>query len=172
MPRDVVLHGALLEGTGTQMDKPSLYYGFVPHYQEMREPDAVARKGSHMYGRRGRWTGCPTDGPWSRGVTMARIMAMTTLPLATVRNRLSALVDEVTRTHDTLTITRNGTPAAVVMSVDDYESIMETLALLNDPIDHERLNEAQQAIEAGDVTAGEDVARLVAKRVQRATGAA
>ncbi len=22
MPRDVVLHGALLEGTGTQMDKP------------------------------------------------------------------------------------------------------------------------------------------------------
>ncbi len=103
---------------------------------------------------------------------MAKIMAMTTLPLATVRNRLSALVDEVTRTHDTLTITRNGTPAAVVMSVDDYESIMETLALLIDPIDHERLNEAQQAIEAGDVTAGEDVARLVAKRVQRATGAA
>ena len=67
-------------------------------------------------------------------------MAMTTLPLTTVRNRLSALVDEVTRTHDTLTITRNGTPAAVVMSVDDYESIMETLALLIDPIDHERLN--------------------------------
>ncbi len=24
MPRDVVLHGALLEGTGTQMDKPHL----------------------------------------------------------------------------------------------------------------------------------------------------
>jgi prevent-host-death family protein len=97
---------------------------------------------------------------------------MTTLPLATVRDRLSALIEDVTRTHDTLTITRNGTPAAVVISADDYESIMETLALLNDPIDQQRLNEAQQAVAAGDVTAGEDIARLVAERVQRATGAA
>lgn len=41
---------------------------------------------------------------------VARIMALSVLPLATVRNQLSALVEEVTRTHDTLTITRNGTP--------------------------------------------------------------
>jgi len=97
---------------------------------------------------------------------------MTTLPLATVRDRLSALVEDVNRTHDTLTITRNGTPAAVVISVDDYESIMETLALLNDPIDQQRLAEAQQAVASGDVTAGEDVARLVADRVRDATGSA
>ena len=97
---------------------------------------------------------------------------MTTLPLATVRDRLSALVEDVNRTHDTLTITRNGTPAAVVISVDDYESIMETLALLNDPIDQQRLTEAQEAVASGDVTAGEDVARLVADRVRYATGSA
>lgn len=103
---------------------------------------------------------------------MARMMAMTTLPLATVRDRLSALIEDVARTHDTLTITRNGTPAAVVISVDDYGSIMETLALLNDPIDEKRLNEAQQAVAAGEVTAGEDMARLVAERVRGATGAA
>jgi len=32
MPRDVVLHGALLEGTGTQMDKPlriSVFLAFI-----------------------------------------------------------------------------------------------------------------------------------------------
>lgn len=97
---------------------------------------------------------------------------MTTLPLATVRDRLSALVEEVTRTHDTLTITRNGRPAAVVMSVDDYESIMETLALLNDPTDQQRLDEAEQAVEGGNVTPGEEMARLVTERVRRATGAA
>lgn len=96
---------------------------------------------------------------------------MPTLPLATARNRLSALVEEVTRTHDKLTITRNGTPAVVVISVDDYESIMETLALVNDPIDQRRLDEAQQAVATGDVTAAEDMARLVAERVQR-TGVA
>jgi prevent-host-death family protein len=97
---------------------------------------------------------------------------MNTLPLATVRNQLSSLVDDVTRTHASLTITRNGKPAAVVISADDYESIMETLALLNDPIDQERLDEAERAVAAGDVTKGEDIDRLVAERAQRATGAA
>lgn len=97
---------------------------------------------------------------------------MTTLPLATVRDRLSSLVDDVTRTHDTLTITRNGTPAAVVLSVADYESIMETLALINDPADQERLVEAERSVGDGDVTSGLDIGRLVAERIQRATGAA
>lgn len=96
---------------------------------------------------------------------------MTTLPLAIVRDRLSALVDEVARTHDTLTITRNGTPAAVVLSIDDYESIMETLALLNDPVDQERLAEAERSVSDGDVISGDDMTRLVAHRVQRPTGA-
>ncbi len=103
---------------------------------------------------------------------MATILAMTTLPLATVRDRLSSLVDDVARTHDALTITRNGTPAAVVLSIDDYESIMETLALLNDPADQERLAEAEQSVSNGEVISGEDMSRLVAQRVQRPTGAA
>lgn len=92
---------------------------------------------------------------------------MTTLPLATVRDRLSSLVDEVARAHDALTITRNGTPAAVVLSIEDYESIMETLALLNDPVDQERLTEAEASLEAGEVTSGEEMGELVAQRVRR-----
>jgi len=92
---------------------------------------------------------------------------MRTLPLATVRDRLSSLVDEVVRTHDALTITRNGTPAAVVLSIEDYESIMETLALLNDPVDQERLTEAEASLEAGEVTSGEEMRELVAQRVRR-----
>ncbi len=94
---------------------------------------------------------------------------MTTLPLAKVRDQLSSLVDAVTRTHDTLTITRNGTPAAVVISVDDYESIMETLALLNDPIDRQRLDEAERSIASGDVTGREEIDRLVADRLDGAS---
>lgn len=94
---------------------------------------------------------------------------MTTLPLAKVRDQLSSLVDAVTRTHDTLTITRNGTPAAVVISVDDYESIMETLALLNDAIDRQRLDEAERSIASGDVTGREEIDRLVADRLDRAS---
>lgn len=107
-----------------------------------------------------------------RAEVLATIMAMTTLPLATVRDRLSSLVDDVARTHGTLIITRNGTPAAVVLSIDDYESIMETLALLNDPVDLERLGEAERSVEAGQVTSGDDMATLLAERAQRGTGIA
>lgn len=95
---------------------------------------------------------------------------MTTLPLAKVRDQLSSLVDDVTRTHDTLTITRNGTPAVVVIAIDDYESIMETLDLLNDPIDRQRLDEAEDSIATGDVTDRAEMDRLVTERVQRASG--
>jgi antitoxin YefM len=99
--------------------------------------------------------------------TLATIMAMTTLPLATVRDRLSSLVDDVARTHDTLTITRNGTPAAVVLSIEDYESIMETLALLNDPVDQERLTEAAESLRTGEVTSGDEMGELLAQRMRR-----
>ena len=97
---------------------------------------------------------------------------MTTLPLATVRDRLSSLIDDVVRTHDELTITRNGTPAAVVLSIDDYESMVETLALLNDPVDRERLTEAEQSVSDADVISGEDMSRVMAQRVERSHGGA
>lgn len=89
---------------------------------------------------------------------------MTTLPLATARDKLSSLVDDVARTHDTLTITRNGVPAAVLVSADDYESIMETLALLNDVEDRSRLAEAQQSIDAGDVVSEDEMRREMTRR--------
>jgi antitoxin YefM len=104
-------------------------------------------------------------------VEVARINAMTTLPLAEVRNHLSALVDEVARTHDTLIITRNGVPAAVVLSIADYESVMETLALVNDPDARARLAEAEESIAVGDVTTAEEMGDLMAARRRKSTTA-
>lgn len=49
---------------------------------------------------------------------------------------------------------------------------METLALLNDPVEQERLDEAERSVADGEVTRGEDIDRLVAERVQGTTGAA
>jgi antitoxin YefM len=57
---------------------------------------------------------------------------MTTLPLAEVRANLSKLVDEAVRTHQRIEVTRQGRRAAVILSADDYDSIMETLAILSD----------------------------------------
>ena len=62
----------------------------------------------------------------------ARILYMTTMPLAEARAQLSKLVDEAVRTHERVEVTRNGRRAAVIMSADDYDSLMETLDILSD----------------------------------------
>ncbi|HKA02997.1 MAG TPA: type II toxin-antitoxin system Phd/YefM family antitoxin [Acidimicrobiales bacterium] len=54
------------------------------------------------------------------------------LPLAEVKNRLSEVVDRVEREHDRVVITKHGRPAAVVLSVDDLESLEESLEILSD----------------------------------------
>jgi prevent-host-death family protein len=54
------------------------------------------------------------------------------LSLADVKNRLSEVVDRVEREHDRVVITRHGKPAAVVLSIDDLESLEETLSILSD----------------------------------------
>jgi antitoxin YefM len=65
-------------------------------------------------------------------IDRARILYMTTLPLAEVRANLSKLVDEAVRTHERIEVTRQGRRAAVILSADDYDSIMETLEILSD----------------------------------------
>lgn len=62
----------------------------------------------------------------------ARIMYMTTVPLAEARAQLSKLVDDAMRTHERVEVTKNGRRAAVILSADDYDSLMETLDILSD----------------------------------------
>lgn len=56
-----------------------------------------------------------------------------TVSLAEIKNRLSEYVERVEREHDRVVITKHGRPAAVVVSIDDLESLEETLAILSDP---------------------------------------
>ena len=54
------------------------------------------------------------------------------MSLADVRNRLSEVVEQLEREHGRVVITKHGRPAAVVLSVEDLESLEETLAVLSD----------------------------------------
>ena len=57
---------------------------------------------------------------------------MRTLPLAEAKAQLSRLVDRVAKTEEEILITRNGRPAAVLVSPDEYESWKETQAIRSD----------------------------------------
>ena len=57
---------------------------------------------------------------------------MKTLSLSEAKSRLSGLVDEVERRDEEVVITKNGRPAAVLVSPDEYDSWKETQAIRSD----------------------------------------
>ncbi|MGB7921109.1 MAG: type II toxin-antitoxin system Phd/YefM family antitoxin [Desulfobacterales bacterium] len=57
---------------------------------------------------------------------------MKTLSLSEAKMKLSEIVDSVQSTDEEIVITRNGRPAAVLISPDEFESWKETLAIKAD----------------------------------------
>ncbi|GLP98364.1 MAG TPA: type II toxin-antitoxin system prevent-host-death family antitoxin [Methylophaga aminisulfidivorans] len=58
------------------------------------------------------------------------------------RNSLKAVLDRVINDADTTVITRRDSQDAVVMSLDYYNSLMETVHLLRSPANVEHLNKS------------------------------
>ena len=71
------------------------------------------------------------------------------------RNSLKAVLDAVVNDADTTVITRRDAEDAVVMSLDYYNSLMETVHLLRSPANAERLQRSIAQYHAGKVTARE-----------------
>lgn len=87
---------------------------------------------------------------------MTRILVMSeTLPLAQVKSKFSEMVDRVEHTHDRIIVTRNGRPAAVLISPDDLASLEDTLELLSDPDAMRQLAEAKRAADGDYITSDE-----------------
>jgi len=81
-------------------------------------------------------------------VTIIQVMSTTT-SLAHVKAHLSAIVGSVHDTHERVVITRNGEPAAVLISPDDLAALEETVEILSDPALMASLTEARAEIAAG-----------------------
>jgi antitoxin YefM len=95
---------------------------------------------------------------------MTRIMVMTTIPLADVKARLSAVLDQVRDTHERVVITRNGRPEAVILSVADLEALEETLDILATPGALEQIRQAEDEIARGEAIDADELHRLLAER--------
>ena len=55
-----------------------------------------------------------------------------TLPISEVKARLPELVTGVSEREEEIVVTRNGKPAAVLVSYDEYERMKETLDVMSD----------------------------------------
>ncbi|NLT28936.1 MAG: type II toxin-antitoxin system Phd/YefM family antitoxin [Propionibacterium sp.] len=83
---------------------------------------------------------------------------MQTLPISKVKDKLSEYVDAVSITHEQVTITKNGSPAAVLIGADEWESLQETLFWLSRPGVLDDIADARQELDAG-TTSSEDAIR-------------
>lgn len=88
----------------------------------------------------------------------ARIMYMTTLPVAEARAHLSQLIEEAGSTHQRYEITRNGRRAAVLLSADDYDTLRDTIEVLSDSELLAGHAAGRAALASGDHLNAEDLA--------------
>jgi prevent-host-death family protein len=82
---------------------------------------------------------------------------MTTLSLSEIKARLSEIVDEVERHHDRVVLTRNGVPAAVILSPDDLQALEDTLDLLSDPDAVAEIRNAREEIDADAIVTADQL---------------
>jgi prevent-host-death family protein len=88
-----------------------------------------------------------------------------TLPLAAIKARLSEIVDKVEGQHERVTLTRNGRPAAVLISPEDLEALEDTLDLLSDTTAVREIERARDAIAKGRGISGDELrARYLRER--------
>lgn len=80
-----------------------------------------------------------------------------TLPITKARNELPRLVENAKRRLDEYVITVNGSPAAVIVSVDEYDSLKETLEIMSDKKLMKEIKQAEKDVAAGRVYDWEDV---------------
>jgi len=97
---------------------------------------------------------------------MTIIQVMATQSLAAVKAHFSQVIDEVSGTHQRVTVTKNGSPVAVILAVEDYESLVETLEILSDPKAMAEIRQAESELRHGESYDEEQVrAALAARRL-------
>lgn len=79
------------------------------------------------------------------------------MSISAAKAKLNELVDDAVRTHEHVTFTKNGSPAAVMISADEWESIQETLFWQSQPGIREDLAQAEHDIGSGDTVSIGDV---------------
>ena len=94
-------------------------------------------------------------------------IAATPVPLSEAKARLSELARRVRLQHERITLTRNGEPEAVLLSVEDLEGLEMTLEILGDTEAVARISASLTALNAGET--GVDLATVRADLARRRT---
>ena len=73
-----------------------------------------------------------------------------TIPLADAKKSLSAIIKDVDEKYDRFTITKNGVSKAVLLSIDEFEGLLETIDILSRKEEREAIARAKKQVRSGE----------------------
>ena len=73
----------------------------------------------------------------------------TFIPITRAKANLLNMVRQLSETNDTIAITKNGVPTAVLLSMDKFEGFLETIDILADSEIMDQLKSSADDIKAG-----------------------
>lgn len=86
-----------------------------------------------------------------------------TVTLKELRPELPKVIKRIDGRLDRYVVTKRGKPVIVMLSIDDYESLMETLDILADPRAMSGLREGEKDIKKGRTRSWQEIKRSLAK---------
>lgn len=72
------------------------------------------------------------------------------IPISKAKNRLLSLIRELEQHQEAITITRDGVPAAVLLSMDHFRGLLETIEILSDSKTMRSLRRSLKQAERGE----------------------
>jgi antitoxin YefM len=76
------------------------------------------------------------------------VREMKTLSLSEAKMKLSGLIDLINASDEEVVITKNGRPAAVLVSAEEFENWKETIAILSDSALMKEIKRGLKALKA------------------------
>ncbi len=85
------------------------------------------------------------------------------ISLKDLRPQLPKVVERIDGKLDRFVVTKRGKPVAVILGIDDYESLIETLDILSDPEAMAGIRQGLEDIRKGRIYSWEQIKRRLAK---------
>ena len=84
-----------------------------------------------------------------------------TISITEARKRIFDIAEEVQNPGIYYTLTENGKPKAVILSYEEYDSLMENLEILSDPKVLAKIKKAEEEFERGDYITLDELAKEI-----------
>lgn len=72
------------------------------------------------------------------------------VPITKAKNQMLDIIRDINSFDNTIIITKNGLPQAVMMSIDHYDALQETMAILADTETMSQLRESIKELQNGE----------------------